>query len=288
MRVRRTQYAQLLRPYYDTRRFKDARRRDDDNTRRHDDTTQQPVPRHPTTRRTPKGYPDMPYDPNCHHRRSIRLPGYDYTRPGAYFVTICTQGRQCIFDSPALRRIAEQQWLALARSGERGAVTERVALDAWVVMPNHIHGIIMIATPFDVGAQQGPLANSLSAIDKGGIRTDPTASPVAPAAPPQADDNADDIENTVVEMLPGGLGINVAPGSLGAIVRSYKSPVARRVNALRRTPGAPVWQRGYWERVVRDERELAAVRRYIVENPARWEANHDSLDALLARMQAKE
>src|SRR5213080_2239480 len=91
----------------------------------------------------------MPYDPNRHHRRSIRLPGYDYTQPGAYFVTICTHERQCIFDNPALRRIAERQWLALVRSEQRGAVGGRVELDAWVVMPDHIHGIIVIGAPFD-------------------------------------------------------------------------------------------------------------------------------------------
>ena len=78
----------------------------------------------------------MPYDPNRHHRQSIRVRGYDYTQPGAYFVTICTHERQLLFDTPALRRIAEQQWRRIAN--------ERVTLDTWVVMPNHVHGIIVI------------------------------------------------------------------------------------------------------------------------------------------------
>jgi putative transposase len=89
----------------------------------------------------------MTYDPNCHHRQSIRLHGYDYTQPGAYFVTICTHERQLLFDSPALRRIAEQQWRRIAN--------ERVTLDAWVVMSDHVHGIIMItegAQPELIGA----------------------------------------------------------------------------------------------------------------------------------------
>jgi hypothetical protein len=62
----------------------------------------------------------MPYDPARHHRRSIRPPGYDYARPGYYFVTICTAARRPLFDDPARRRIAEEQWVALRRAGERG------------------------------------------------------------------------------------------------------------------------------------------------------------------------
>jgi len=75
---------------------------------------------------------------------------------------------------------------------------------------------------------------------------------------------------------------------LGAIVRSYKAAVARRVNRRRRTPGASIWQRGYYERIIRDEADLARIRRYIDENPARWAADHASLDALLARMHMKD
>src|SRR5262245_40079432 len=81
--------------------------------------------------------PIMPYDPSRHHRRSIRLPGDDYTQPGFYFVTIVTHERRCLFDNHALRVIAEQQWRALAH-------IDRVVLDMWVVMPNHVHGIITI------------------------------------------------------------------------------------------------------------------------------------------------
>ena len=63
---------------------------------------------------------------------------------------------------------------------------------------------------------------------------------------------------------------NVAPGSLGAIIRAFKSAVTKRINALRGTPGARVWQRNYYERIIRDERALNAIRRYIAENPQRW------------------
>jgi REP element-mobilizing transposase RayT len=78
--------------------------------------------------------------------------------------------------------------------------------------------------------------------------------------------------------------INVVPGSLGAVVRSYKAAVSRRINACRDRLGAAVWQRGYYERIIRDARELAAVRRYIADNPRRWAAQRESLDVLLAEM----
>jgi REP element-mobilizing transposase RayT len=69
---------------------------------------------------------------------------------------------------------------------------------------------------------------------------------------------------------------NVTPGSLGAIIRSFKSAATKHINALRNTPGVPVWQRNYFERVIRDDREMDAVRRYIVDNPAKWneDENH--------------
>jgi REP element-mobilizing transposase RayT len=64
--------------------------------------------------------------------------------------------------------------------------------------------------------------------------------------------------------------MKVKPGSLGAIVRSYKSAVTRRINRLRDTPGAPFWQRNYWEHIIRNEASLNRIRGYIENNPARW------------------
>jgi REP-associated tyrosine transposase len=224
----------------------------------------------------PKGCAPMPYAPGRDHRRSIRLRGYDYAQPGAYFVTICTQGRQRLFDDPALCVIAEEQWRALDHAGARGDRAGRVSVDTWVVMPNHVHGIVVIGDgdggddadggDGQVGAQQPDrhsYANGLVA--------------AAPLLPIDADCHLDH-----------ALGINVAPGSLGAIVRSYKAAVARRLNRRRRAPGAQVWQRGYWERVIRDAQALAAMRRYILENPARWAEGRDDIDTLLAHMQVKE
>src|SRR6266542_3961524 len=75
----------------------------------------------------------MSYDPDTHHRRSIRLPMYDYSRPGAYFVTICTYHRELLFEDGALKKILEETWKALP---ER---FPDISPDEFIIMPNHIH-----------------------------------------------------------------------------------------------------------------------------------------------------
>ena len=88
----------------------------------------------------------MPYDPDKHHRRSIRLEEYDYSRAGAYFVTICTQDRKCFLGNVGnetvelspIGKIAHEFWFEIPKH------FQNVQLDAFVVMPNHIHGIIFI------------------------------------------------------------------------------------------------------------------------------------------------
>ena len=181
----------------------------------------------------------MAFDPSRHHRRSTRLAGYDYTQAGLYFVTICTYQRLRLFDDPRLKAIAVEVWCALTR------FDPCVALDEWVVMPNHVHGLIA-------------------------MRERPGTSPPA----------VEDARGRTA----AGLGINVAPGALGALVRSYKAVVTRRANRLDDLAVGPIWQRGFWERVVRDEDELEATRRYIQDNPRRWAEDPDNLDALLIRM----
>ncbi|MBC8076403.1 MAG: transposase [Chloroflexales bacterium] len=165
----------------------------------------------------------MPYDPNRHHRRSIRLPGYDYAQPGAYYVTLCVHDRSCIFgtvDNGALVP-SELGHLVLYSWRQLPHHFRHIALDAYVLMPNHLHGVVVFQSP---GAATGGGAN------------------------------------------PHG----TAPGSLGAVVQSFKSRSARVVNRRRGAPGAPLWQRNYYEHIVRDDDDLRRIRSYIVANPARW------------------
>ena len=166
----------------------------------------------------------MNHDLANHHRRSIRLRGYDYRQTGAYFVTICAQSRECLFGDVIDRQVRENEIGAAARDEwlRSADIRREIGLDAFVVMPNHLHGIVVIR---HVGAHgRAPL-------------------------PPTT---------------------NRPPRSLGSFVAGFKSAATRRINTIRGTPGLPVWQRNYYERIVRDDRELDAIRRYIEENPARW------------------
>lgn len=164
----------------------------------------------------------MPYDPDHHHRRSIRLESYDYTQDGAYFVTICTYQRECIFGDIVdgemqinnLGQVVQEEWL---RTGERA----NVELDIFIVMPNHVHGVLFLITDDEPHSPQSAYAHPIT-------------------------------------------------GSLGTIVGAFKSAAARRINQLRDTPGAPVWQRNYFEHVIRDQAGYEYITRYVQHNAAIW------------------
>ena len=168
----------------------------------------------------------MRFEAPNHDRRSIRVPGFDYAQPGAYFVTICTRDRLPLFGRiiRGAMRLSRMGWIVSDEWMRTPAVRPYVRSDAFVVMPDHVHGIIVIA-------------------DDRGVARCRTA-PIAASGP--------------------------ASGSVGAIVGQFKSVATKRINAVRETPGALVWQRGYYECVVRDRAMLNRIRRYIADNPARW------------------
>ena len=180
-------------------------------------------------------------------RRSIRLAGWDYTRPAVYFVTICTAGRRNRFHVPALKQIASDVWRTIPEK-EHAA---NARLDEWVVMPNHLHGVIVLTDGADDHGLPFPLATRMP----------------LPTVPAER---------------------RLRPGSLGAIVGNFKSLVTRRANNVQRTFGTRLWQRGYYERIVRNERELNAIRRYVRDNPRRWAEDRDNLERLCARMALRD
>ena len=184
----------------------------------------------------------MPYDPQKHHRRSIRLKGYDYTQPGAYFVTLVAHQRDCLFGEivddkmrlNAVGELAQGIWLSLPRH------FPALTLDEWVIMPNHLHGVLVIGGAGEADHRKG----EASAVRLSGI-AEPLAADASPLHGTQS-------------------------ASVGAIVQNYKSVTARKINAHRRTPGALVWQRNYYEHIVRNDADLHRIRQYIVNNPLKW------------------
>ena len=200
----------------------------------------------------------MVYDPAKHHRRSIRLKGYDYTSPGAYFVTIGSQDRTCLFGDVVDGRmvlnvygeVAHAMWERIPRH------FAHVQLDAFIVMPNHLHGIIFIVDDTD---GRGEAFHPISFDAEDGTRAQRVPSAQGAGGNPSPLRCRD------------GHPAGAPSGSLGAIVGNYKSITTRRINRVRKAPGTRVWQRNYYERIIRNERGLDAIRRYIEHNPARWE-----------------
>ena len=172
----------------------------------------------------------MLFNPNRHHRRSIRLRGWDYTRPAMYFITLCVQNRECHFGNVLDGKM---------QLNEAGMITGKcwneipdhfpmVKLDEYVVMPNHIHGIIVIdrIRP-PVGANNDlPL----------------------PAWTPQP--------NTGTSQ------------TLGSVVRGFKIGVTKWFRA--NTDAQTVWQRNYYETIIRTGQDLNRIREYILDNPKKW------------------
>ena len=171
--------------------------------------------------------------PKIRRLHSMRLPNWDYTAPGDYFITICTHERECLFYDDNFRRAAEGIWRAIPT---RPYAKHRVYLDEWVLMPDHFHAILRLIAYL----------------------------------PRWQNKNRD----------PDRL----QPSSVGSIVGNFKSIVAKRINLVRDTLGEKVWQRGYYDRLIRDEHELQIIRQYIRDNPDRWENNQDNLDAHLSQM----
>jgi REP element-mobilizing transposase RayT len=217
----------------------------------------------------------MKYDPKIHHHRSIRLTHYDYSLPGAYFVTICTFGKLCIFGQVVgdqmrendCGRIVRERWLDTVR------IRPQIELDAFTVMPNHLHGILWIlgpkgehilwdsgyVIPDAVGPKSlrpivgpntvGPGPNAVRPYDKGAAQ-----SPIGPANP-----------------IPP-----MRPRSLASWASGFKSAVTSRIRKHWNDPYAVVWQEDYFERIIRDEEELLNIRDYILSNPLRWKLDREN------------
>ena len=194
------------------------------------------------------------YNPEIHHRRSIRLKGYDYSRAGAYFVTICIQDRTCLFGgiNGGKMVLNDAGYMVQSIWNELPIHYPGVKIDQFIVMPNHIHGIIILS---DVGAG-------------------------APACP-----NAEQSQG--IERLEGrGNHGGIAPTmSLPDVVHRFKSftntkyIIGVKQHNWQRFPGK-LWQRNYYEHIIRNEDELNRIREYIMNNPARWAEDENNPDNL--------
>jgi REP element-mobilizing transposase RayT len=187
------------------------------------------------------------------NRHSARFRGFDYSACGAYFITICTNHHRPFFgviENGMVKpnwvgTIVEREWIRTT------AIRPEIALDEFVVMPNHFHAIISI-TPPNVGTQRAASADF---------------------TPDSSDDRTQHAASLRKNGVGGATENNVTARSLSAVVRAFKSAVTRAVNqhrATRNQSPVVVWQSRFHDRIIRDETELLNTRRYIVENPINW------------------
>ncbi|MCX6601463.1 MAG: transposase [bacterium] len=164
-------------------------------------------------------------------RHTVRLPHYDYRRAGGYFVTICSHQRACIFGdihegnvslSP-IGRIVESAWQNLPEHHLQ------VMLDEFIIMPNHVHGILLFS----------------------------------------------DSEEDTAGCVPTRKFGSIAPASLSVVVRSFKSAVTRQAHATLRHADT-IWQPRFYEHVIRNDEDLYNIRKYIQENPLKWELDKEN------------
>ncbi len=159
-------------------------------------------------------------------RHSIRLRNFDYTQQGAYFLTICTHERKSLFGriiNGEMRlntygRIVEEEWEKTAQ------IRSNLTMDRFIVMPNHIHGIVVISR----GTMHRAPTSTFESFGK------------------------------------------LVSNSIPTIVRGFKSAVTTRINAIRNSSHKPVWQRNYYEHVIRNEIDLKEIYEYINSNPLKW------------------
>lgn len=189
-------------------------------------------------------------------RRTIRMPDFNYSHPGAYFVTICTCDRQCWFGNIADGAMRLNEWGEIVRNSwdELPDHFPNVELDQFVVMPNHVHGIIVLEAGNNadrgINMPTVPITNGHVVVGAQFIAPDDHASSTHAGA------------------------INRAP-TIGNVVRNFKARCTHAINLLRHAPGHALWQRNYYEHVIRDDGDLAAIRMYIAANPARWTADEN-------------
>ena len=213
------------------------------------------------------------YNPQMHNRRSIRFKGYDYTQAGLYFITICCQNRACLFgeiengkmmlnDAGA---IANDCWLNIPNHFPNAILHE------YVIMPNHVHGIIELVgannhSPETVGA------NNHSPVSKLHSPVSELHSPVSKLHSPKNKKNNNSVigDNRAKNVSP----LRSPSKTVGSVVRGFKIGVTKWMR--QNTDTFYIWQRNYWEHIIRDDKSHENISQYIINNPTKW--NNDKLN----------
>lgn len=191
------------------------------------------------------------FDPKKHHQCSIRLPEYDYAQAGAYYVTIVAWHRECLFGEVVNKdvklneagKIVQWEWKELPKR------LQFIEIGAFIVMPNHFHGILIFRE--NVGTTHQVLINAHS----GNVS----------------------LPNVITDGIDGSpLPRGPQPKSLGAIMAQFKSRVTKKLWKIRSLKGTPIWQRNYYEHIIRDQQDLQNKTDYIEANPMLWDEDDNN------------
>ena len=178
----------------------------------------------------------MVFNPEKQHRKSIRLKNHDYSEKGYYYITVCTQNREnllCDIDNGHV--VLNENGIIVKNTWfDLPNHNANIVLDEFTIMPNHIHAIIIIVGAGSKPAQSGSTQNHGAKTNRAGLEPAPTS-------------------------------------SLSEIVRQLKTFSARQINKHRNKQRTPVWQRNYYEHIIRNAEELNKIRVYIANNPLNWQ-----------------
>ena len=182
-----------------------------------------------------------------HNRRSIRLKGYDYSQQGLYFITVCCQDRACLFGDISngemvlndAGKMISTEWLALKKR------FPNIELHEYIVMPNHFHGILEIVGASLVGVHN----NDYPYVNPNDNNTNGQPQGIAPT------------KKTVGDMMDAFKSITSVE-----YIRGVKTHNWKRFNKK-------LWQRNYWEHIIRNDKSLDRIAAYIINNPQRWSAD---------------
>jgi len=190
----------------------------------------------------------MTYNPDIHKRQSIRLKGYDYSQSGLYFITICCYQRECLFGNIINSQIIlnnfgqliKEEWLKSAE------IRKEIEFDDFVIMPNHFHGIVIINQEINSDFMKNDVDfqdNNVGANGRSPLQQIQSSRPK----------------------------ISMKPKSISSLIAGFKSATTKKINIIRNTPQNPVWQRNYYDHIIRNDESLARIREYVQNNPLSWE-----------------
>lgn len=190
----------------------------------------------------------MAYNPDIHKRQSIRLKGYDYSQSGLYFITICCYQRECLFGNIInsqmilnnFGQLIKEEWLKSAE------IRKEIELDDFVIMPNHFHGIVIINQEINSDFMKNDVDFQDNNVGANG------RSPLG------------QIQSSRPK-------ISMKPKSISSLIAGFKSATTKKINIIRNTPQNPVWQRNYYDHIIRNDESLARIREYVQNNPLSWE-----------------